>query len=199
MLGFNDPKNQLKDIMACTLFWHGLYWIIRFVSARLSITYYGLEKPIRAYWAASWVSTVMAVILSGLCYHAATISEMWVKWDLFLATSESRFAVSCFLGYLINDLSLALFYGAEWGKGWEMNVAHHAIVIFSLFQMNFGWGSDRNQYGHCFAMSAGMTELTTPFVNNRWFMDKMDMKSSTVYMINGATEALRRQWHCFLT
>ncbi len=34
-------------------------------------------------------------------------------------------------------------------------------------------------------MVGSLCELTTPFINARWFMDKAGMKSSMLYLVNG--------------
>jgi len=181
---FYDP---LWDVITTWFVCLLSYWLIRVASASLSSTYMTLPSAARGYWAASVVSTIHAVLLSAFCYHAATSGSLWTRWDLFLSTPESEFCISVFCGYLCSDLCVALYYRGAW-SGWKMNVAHHSVVILSLVQMLSGLGSDRSTYGHCFAMSAGMTELTTPFVNNRWFMDQMGMKSSSVFAVNGAPD-----------
>ena len=177
-------------MVASCLICQCVYWLARVASAALSPTYMTLGAPERGYWAASCVSTIHAVLLSAFCYHAATSGQIWDKWDFFLATPESTFCICVFCGYLCCDLCIALYYREAWA-GWKMNIAHHIVVILSLVQMLSGVGSGHATYGHCFAMSAGMTELTTPFVNNRWFMDQMGMKSSPVFVVNGLLSGTR--------
>ena len=43
-----------------------------------------------------------------------------------------------------------------------------------------GWG-----FGHTLGLVAIVAEFTTPFVNNRWFLDKAGMKDGLAYLING--------------
>jgi len=158
------------------VFFHAVFWAAYSGSGSSSI-YQKLPSSEKGYWAASIVSTVHAVLLSILCYSSAQSSGVWEKWDFFLTTPETYLCCAVFCGYLIADLVLALYYNSQW-PGWQLNLVHHVVVIVSLMQMMTG-------YGHCFALAAGMTELTTPFVNNRWFMDKFGMKSSPLFVANG--------------
>ena len=167
-----------KDTACAFFFFQCIYWVSRVLSEAFSTIYRPLSAADKGYWCASTTSSIHAVLLCAFSYHAANASGVWVHWDFFLTSPETYFCCSVFNGYLISDLVLALYFNFSW-PGFEMNVIHHLIVIVTLCMELTGG------YGHCFAMSAGMTELTTPFVNNRWFMDKMGMKSSTVYVVNG--------------
>ena len=35
-------------------------------------------------------------------------------------------------------------------------------------------------------MSAGLMEITSPFIHNRWFMDKLGYKGTPGFIINGS-------------
>jgi hypothetical protein len=40
-------------------------------------------------------------------------------------------------------------------------------------------------FGHTFGMMGMMTEITTPFVNQRFFFDKSGMREGSLYVVNG--------------
>jgi hypothetical protein len=83
-----------------------------------------------------------------------------------------------FIGYLLSDLLLSLIHSSSW-PGWQANVLHHVTGIFCWYLMNEGG------FGHSIAMCATLTEITTPFVNQRFFFDKANMKDGSLYVANG--------------
>lgn len=82
------------------------------------------------------------------------------------------------MGYLSSDLLLSLAYNNQW-PGWQANVVHHVTGLACWYLMTDGG------FGHSIAVCATMTEITTPFINQRFFLDKANMKDGMLYVVNG--------------
>lgn len=84
---------------------------------------------------------------------------------------------------MLSDTIGACYHNRAW-PGWQANLIHHgtAITIFLLLLVV--------ELGHSLGIAAILLEVTTPFVNARWFLDKCGLKSSTLYMANGLAMTL---------
>ena len=162
--------------------WYGLYLCGGVVCRGLFSTYGTLKKDAQAYWCASFVSSVHAVVIVYLAYTAGRDLEVWSSArddGAFFATSErSSLANRVFLGYLLSDLATSLYYNRAW-SGWVENILHHVSGIACWYTL------ERDAFGHLFLLTALLCEATTPFVNNRWFFAQAGMKASTLYFVNG--------------
>jgi len=158
--------------------WHAQYWVARAVSPLLFSTYKKLEPEMKAYWAASIVSTVHAVYIVYIAVIAIETVDIRTSTNVNITSPESTQANIVFIAYLCSDLVLALFYNAAW-PGWQSNMIHHTTGIICWYLMNQGG------FGHCLALCAMITETTTPFVNQRFFFDRAGMKAGSLYVVNG--------------
>lgn len=80
------------------------------------------------------------------------------------------------LGYFMTD-ALMMFKHPSIGNT-EMYV-HHAVGVVSLIV------AMQLHQAHVYVLLLLMSEMTTPCVNLRWYLDKMGLKSSQLYTING--------------
>jgi len=174
-------EDTVSDVLAVMCGFHAMYWFFRQISPLMSATYRSMLAPDKGYWDVCLCAWINGFFLSGLCYNAATSGGFWTKWDLFQTTPESSFCISAFIGYLLSDSILALYFNSGWA-GWKPNIAHHIICIGGLVQMT---NCHDVPFGHCFGMSAGLMEITSPFIHNRWFMDKLGYKGTPGFIING--------------
>ena len=83
-----------------------------------------------------------------------------------------------FVGYVMADLVVSLYYNSRWA-GWIPNLCHHIFTIIAW--MGMGAGS----YAQGASLVLISCEITTPFVNQRWFFDKASMKGGALFAING--------------
>lgn len=161
------------------LIWHVCFWVCVLVAKLWSPTYNKLDRPMKSYWAASMVSNVHAIYICWQCTLAARELDIFNSHDFWHATPRSSAAFAAFLGYLASDLMLTLFYTSKW-SGYIANIIHHTIGLVCWYQLLVGG------YGHMFGVSGILLEVTTPFINQRFFMDKAGQKNTTLYVINGA-------------
>ena len=124
------------------------------------------------------VSSIHAVFIVILAFRAWVACEVGSTVNFHITSAESVLANNVFVGYLSADLLLVLIYNKNW-PGWEATTIHHftGIVFFSMVNLN--------SFAHPLAICAMLTEITTPFVNQRFFLDKCGMKSSPLYLLNG--------------
>merc|ERR1719181_1938368 len=119
-----------------------------------------------------------AAYVSIQALRVALKESMFASDDFFLTTEATRHVCQVLLGYIMSDLVVAVYYGSRW-SGWIANLFHHLLVV-PTWSMVLSGGN-----AHFFAICATLAEATTPFINGRWFLDKMGMKSSTIYIVNG--------------
>ena len=138
-----------------------------------------MKENDKGYWCASVVSTVHSVILTILAVHVLQSDpEILRSDDIFYKSELSRRVIGIFVGYISSDLALALYFRSRW-TGWLANMIHHTSVLSVFAQFYF------LNFGHYFASVSHFCELTTPFVNQRWFFYESNMKYSRIYRYNG--------------
>lgn len=82
------------------------------------------------------------------------------------------------VGYFLSDLTYMFQNQFLWQP--EM-AAHHIAALASVAAASF------RHHAHNYTLALLATECTTPCVNLRWLLDKMDMKDSRLYLMNGMT------------
>jgi hypothetical protein len=154
-------------------------------SGVLSATYRSMTSGMKSYWAASVVSTLHASIVVVLAIEALLSGQFYSK-DLFYTTPASDTVVHIFWGYILYDILLAFYYVKEWTDGSFVtpNIIHHMACLITYGQFS-AYG-----IGHLFALMGAFVEVTTPFVNLRWFLEKTDLKGGSLYFYNGVTMAV---------
>jgi hypothetical protein len=170
-------EGVFADVLPWLAFFQALYWIASLAN-QLS-TYRSMSAHLQAYFSASVVATVHAVLVVILAVWAFSKDITLLSTDDFFAASpESLQCCHCFLGYILSDLTIALYYNKRW-DGWVPNLLHHCFIVLVWWPLIDG------RYGQLFALQAAICEASTPFVNMRWFLDKFDMKGTQLYIVNG--------------
>jgi len=173
-----NPAN-IDNILQWTKIWLGLFFCSRAASSVLSKTYRELDEPQKGYWSASLVSNLHACYVFMLAVKALRETPSFLTTTNFqLSTPASLECSMCFLGYIGSDLFFVLWYNKKWG-GMVATLTHHIFILIC-------WGLfiyDNN--GQIFALVGALCEASTPFVNCRWFLDKLGMKKSPLYVVNG--------------
>lgn len=134
----------------------------------------------RKEWRSRMISTVSAVAHSGMSFYLLCTHWQLFNWGPAALWEEpilQLFArMTC--GYFIEDLTeMLVFHDTPLYA--TSSVIHHAYSAFAealpLYTHVF----------YCFSMQYGLTELSTPSINLRWFLHTLDRKSSLAYTING--------------
>jgi hypothetical protein len=171
-LTFPCPKLKGADdvvtkILPWFVFWHALFWGCVIAAPLLFSSYAKLDGPTKSYWASSMVSTIHAFYIVYVAWIAANELDVWNSIDFFTSNSSSSHANVVFVGYLCSDLLVTLYYNTRW-PGWEANLLHHVAGIWCWYCF------EKYSYGLVFAIPSMLIEGTTPFINQRFFFDKVE-------------------------
>lgn len=150
------------------------YYLSHFLS-KLVPAYNTLTPGGQAEWCSRVVSNIHAVIVT---YGSLRIlsSDVYDKYPYTAWSEEGRFYANILLGYFLYDLILCLSYKQLRTVG---TLFHHCLGLFYYTVVNV---SGHAQY---LAMLWLASELTTPFVNMRWFLFVMKKTDTTLYLVNG--------------
>lgn len=96
---------------------------------------------------------------------------------VFQTSTISITALSISLGYFITDSAMLILYYPAFGTG--VMALHHVAALASVLASLY------YQQGHAYTLLLLSTEITTPFINLRWLLDKAGYSSHPVYIING--------------
>ncbi|KAK8664526.1 hypothetical protein V6N13_084311 [Hibiscus sabdariffa] len=177
----NDPfipyTSILGGILACKV----AYDLTQLISSFYSKTYPGLTKIQRVEWNNRGISTVHAVFISTLSLYfvfgSNLFSDELARLLVFRSSPLSTFGLGVSVGYFLSDLGMILWLYPSLG-GIEY-VIHHTLsgiaVAYSMFT------GEAQLYTYMVLIS----EVTTPEINIRWYLDTAGMKRSTAYLING--------------
>uniref|UniRef100_A0A803QHV0 TLC domain-containing protein n=1 Tax=Cannabis sativa TaxID=3483 RepID=A0A803QHV0_CANSA len=128
------------------------------------------------------ISSVHAVFITVMSLHFVFLSDLFSDQRLagfitFRSSPLSTFTLGVSVGYFIADLTMILWLYPSLG-GLEY-VLHHSLsgiaVAYSMFSGE----------GQLYTFMILISEITTPEINIRWYLDTGGMKRSIVYLING--------------
>ncbi|XP_018430156.1 PREDICTED: transmembrane protein 56-A-like [Nanorana parkeri] len=147
------------------------------ISSRCCSTYKQLTAAKQCEWDSRFVSTVHAFIVGSFCLYILAYDDA-VKLDPIWGDPfqvKMNVAITC--GYLVYDL---LFFARYWKEMRDpYMVCHHFAVLYA-----YGYVLNRGVLPY-FANFRLISELSTPFVNQRWFFDAVGMpRSSRPVLIN---------------
>ena len=179
----------LPNVAYYGLLWHLLFQLSRllispYLLGRYSQVYSQLSKGNTSFWNSSIVSTLHAILISYLALQSAIEGEFWHNWphlSLHHTSPQSYHTLQIMTGYMLSDLLTVLYYRTlnPWKKGFVFTVVHHlSVIIVHIFLM-------AGNFGHAWAMIGATLELTTPLVNNRWFLATAQEQHTTLYLCNG--------------
>jgi hypothetical protein len=179
----NIHANIAFDVLPYFLFWFGVNYAGRIISYVISPTYRQLNSNDKALWASYVCSTIHAILITLIAISFGYTNGKYI-WDLNFhpefGTAESRHCLLIFVGYLAHDLINVLRYWSLW-PGHVAATIHHTTGIIAF------WICLYYNMAHGTSASVWIMEITTPFINFRWFMEKNGSKTSfpVAYMLNG--------------
>ncbi|GMI82196.1 hypothetical protein like AT1G31300 [Hibiscus trionum] len=168
----------LGGILACKV----VYDLTDLISSFYIKTYPSLTKIQRVDWNNRGISTTHAIFISALSLHFVFWSDLFSDPQLsglivFRSSTLSTFGLGVSLGYFFSDLAMTLWQYPALG-GMEY-VIHHILsgiaVAYSMFT------GEAQLYTYMVLIS----EVTTPEIHLRWYLDTAGMKQSIAYLING--------------
>eukprot|EP00250_Pteridium_aquilinum_P004522 c14722_g1_i1 orf=148-954(+) len=165
-------------IIACRM----IYKAMQASSPHYSSTYLKLSKMDKVEWDNRGFSTAHAVVVSAIATYLLFLSDFFrddgpYGQVVFRSSIFSQVILGVSIGYFISDLAMIMwFYPALGGKEY---VLHHLLSMSSLALSLY------SGQGHFYLYVVLFSEITTPFVNLRWYLSTAGMKSSRAYVVNG--------------
>lgn len=154
------------------------------VGPRISFRYFPIYKTLsyakQIEWNARTNSSIHAVLVSAFCLYVLLYEDEISKDPIWGDSGVVKYNCAIVVGYMISDGLLTLANYREVGE--FCYLFHHAASIYAFyFVMTYGALS-------WFANYRLMAEFSTPFVNQRWFLDVMGYpKKSRLFMLNAVT------------
>ncbi|MCO5567086.1 hypothetical protein L7F22_020771 [Adiantum nelumboides] len=167
-----------SGIIACKL----IYSVMKASSPALFHAYSKLSKAEKIEWDNRAFSTCHAIVVSATAWYLLIFSGFFQDNGpygpvVFRSSLLSQMMLGVSVGYFLSDLAMILwFYPALGGKEY---VLHHLLSIISLALSLY------SGQAHIYLYLVLLSEVTTPFVNLRWYLSMAGMKDSRVYVYNG--------------
>ncbi|KNA23774.1 hypothetical protein SOVF_022070 [Spinacia oleracea] len=178
----SDPIIPYTSIIAGILACKVIYNLTQLFSALYFKSYTGLNKVQRIEWSNRGISTVHALFIAAMSLYFVFWSDLYADFQTngfvtFRSSTLSTFTLGVSVGYFIADLSMIMWLYPSLG-GIEY-VIHHSLsgiaVAYAMFSGE----------GQLYTFMVLISEVTTPEINMRWFLDTAGLKRSHAYLING--------------
>uniref|UniRef100_A0A1D1YNM7 Transmembrane protein 56-B n=1 Tax=Anthurium amnicola TaxID=1678845 RepID=A0A1D1YNM7_9ARAE len=172
------PMSVFSGIVMCKI----VYEITGSLSSLCFKGYTRLSKSQKIEWNNRGFSTFHAIVVAAVSFYLMVLSDLFKdgSYDELIisqksAVSDAMFGIS--VGYFLADLGMILWlFPALGGKEY---VIHHGLSIYAI---SLALISGK---GHFYMLMVLFSEITTPFINLRWYLDLSGMKNSKVYLWNG--------------
>ncbi|GAB2213511.1 hypothetical protein Droror1_Dr00017818 [Drosera rotundifolia] len=175
---FIPYTSLIAGILACKV----IYDLTDRISSLHFKSYSGLTKAQRIEWNNRGMSTVHAVFIAAMSLYFVFWSDLFgddrtTELVTFRSSALSTFALGVSVGYFIADLSMILWlYPSLGGREY---VLHHSLSCISVAYSMF------SGEGQLYTFMVLISEVTTPEINMRWFLDTAGLKRSSAYILNG--------------
>lgn len=172
------PLSVFSGIIMCKIVYE--------ITARISTLYFKgynkLSKSQKIEWNNRGFSTFHAIVAAAVSFYLLVISDTFKEGssDVLIIDRKSLLSDAIFglsLGYFLSDLAMILWLFPSLGG--KEYILHHGLSMYSIFL------SLISRQGQIYILMVLFTEITTPFVNLRWYLDVAGQKNSTLYIYNG--------------
>lgn len=168
----------LSGLFACKM----VYDLTQLISTFYFKSYAGLTKIQRIEWNNRSMSTVHAFFIAALSLYFVFWSDLFSDHRLaglvtFRSSPLSTFGLGVSVGYFLADIGMIFWLYPSLG-GIEYIVHHSLSAIAVAYAMMSG-------EGQLYTYMVLISEVTTPEINMRWYLDTAGMKRSSAYLING--------------
>jgi len=162
-------------VLGSALVFHALVYVSQWLSPRLFGQHYlKLAPRKRLDWDTHVVAFIFSIVISTLALKQ--LQDPVLKADKvwgYTRLGGDVNAISC--GYFLWDIYVSSMLVKEHGYGMLV----HAFASFAVFI--FGLGPFTFYYGAVFILF----ELSTPFLNVNWFLDKCGLTGTWLQLVNG--------------
>ncbi|KAJ6748236.1 hypothetical protein OIU79_029367 [Salix purpurea] len=175
---FIPYTSVLGGIFACKV----VYDLTQLISTFYIKTYNGLTKIQRIEWNNRGMSTIHAIFITAMSLYFVFWSDLFSDQQhtglVTLRSSQlSIVGLGVSIGYFFVDFGMIFLYYPTLG-GKEYVIHHSLSTIAVAYSMLSG---ELQLYTYMCLIS----EVTTPEINMRWYLDTAGLKRSAAYLING--------------
>lgn len=168
----------IGGICACKM----VYDFSQSISVFYMKSYSNLSRPQKIEWNNRAISTFHAIFIATMSLYFVFWSDLYSDRQLTTLITLRHSIVSTFslgvsVGYFLCDLGMIIWLYPSLG-GLEYVVHHLLSMVSVLYAMLTG-------EGQVYTFMVLLSEVTTPAVNLRWYLDAAGMKKSKLYVING--------------
>ncbi|PRQ29964.1 putative TRAM/LAG1/CLN8 domain-containing protein [Rosa chinensis] len=177
-----DPFMPYTSVLGGIFLCKMVYDLTQLISTFYIKSYASLTKIQRIEWNSRGISSIHAIFITVLSLYLVFWSDLFSDQQLaglvtFRSSPLSVFGLGVSVGYFCADLGMLLWLYPSLG-GMEY-VLHHSLsgiaVAYSMFSGE----------GQLYTYMILISEITTPEINMRWYLDTAGMKRSSAYLING--------------
>ncbi|KAI3700183.1 hypothetical protein L2E82_44804 [Cichorium intybus] len=159
-----------------------VYDLTQLISTFYFRTYAGLTKIQRIEWNNRGMSSIHAIFITAMSLYFVFWSDLYSDQYTdgpvtFRNSPLSTFALGVSVGYFLSDLGMIIWLYPSLG-GLEY-VVHHTLSAIAVGYAMF------TGEGQLYTFMVLISELTTPEINLRWYLDTAGLKKSNAYLING--------------
>jgi len=177
-----DPFMPYTSVLGGIFLFKVGYDLTQLISTFYFKSYNGLTKIQRTEWNNRGISTIHAIFITVISLYFVFWSDLFSDQRVaglvtFRSSPLSVFALGVSVGYFLADLGMIFWLYPSLG-GMEY-IIHHSLsgvaVAYSMFSGE----------GQLYTFMILISEVTTPEVNMRWYLDTAGLKRSNAYLING--------------
>ncbi|KAF0984319.1 hypothetical protein FDP41_007496 [Naegleria fowleri] len=170
-----DYSICLVTFLNSILFHTMIYLVLSPLLSRHFKSYREGDEETKIEWNSRVVSNVHAILYVLLSCYSIFVENAFPNLSIDEATKMSRVAVLYAGGYFFYDLILIIRYPKLGGIAM---LFHHGFVLVGIICI---WFCDKYWVVLCYY---SILEVSTPFVNGRWFLMCCGLKDSVYYWMN---------------
>ncbi|GAB0138232.1 hypothetical protein EsDP_00006471 [Epichloe bromicola] len=180
-VGFPTLPLHIHQVLLGALFYSVIFYSVSPTVSRILVPklYAKLPKKRRLNWDAHVVSMIQSLLINGLAIWVMMTDKerAAMTWEerIWGYTGAMSMIQGLAAGYFVWDFVVTSLNFDVFGIG----TFAHAVAALLVF--SFGFRPFVNYYGCTFIL----WELSTPFLNVHWFMDKLGMTGSRAQLYNG--------------
>ncbi|RFU72171.1 duf887 domain protein [Trichoderma arundinaceum] len=180
---FNLPSlpQHIHEVLLSAIFYSAIFWPVSPLLSRLLAPqhYSKLSRKRRLNWDAHVVSFIQSTLINIIAIWVMIVDQerKHMDWEerIWGYTGAAGMVQALAAGYFVWDLFVTSFNLDVFGLG---TLAH---AVAALLVYTLGFRPLVNYYGSVFIL----WELSTPFLNIHWFLDKINMTGTSVQLYNG--------------
>ncbi|KAK8146963.1 hypothetical protein G3M48_002350 [Beauveria asiatica] len=172
---------HIHEVLFAALLYSSIFYLLSPIMSRIIAPkhYPQLSRNKQLNWDAHVVSMVQSVFINGLALWIMWVDEERSSMDregrIWGYSGAPALLQSMAVGYFVWDFFVTAMNLDVFGIG----TLAHAISALSVFSLGF------KPFVNYYACNFILFELSTPFLNIHWFLDKVNMTGSSLQLYNG--------------